>query len=223
MKRTTLKFVSFLFICTGVFLAVSAVLPIVKYELLAQREVVASGDFISPLSDESTTSPSDNKDLTRASNWFVGDPHLPDVTYQVPYYKLSIPRLKVKDAVVQIAGDDLSRNLVQFHGTAIPGRLGNAVVFGHSTLPQIYNPKNYLTIFTYLPSLAKGDLVIVDYDGITYTFKVSEMIEVKPEDIQILEQRYDNSYLSLVTCVPPGTSIRRLVVRAKLVLPDAGV
>lgn len=222
MKRSTLKFISLIFICSGVFLAISAVLPIVKYELFAKQEVV-SGEFLSPLGQEVASSqPTDPKDLTHASNWFVGNPHLPEVTYKVPYYKISVPKLKIKDALVQIAGEDLSQSLIHYQGTAIPGRPGNAVIFGHSTLPQLYNPKIYLTVFTYLPSLTKGDDIIVDYDGITYMFKVSQMIEVKPEDIQILEQRYDTSYLSLVTCVPPGTSIKRLVVRAKLVPPQGG-
>jgi len=43
------------------------------------------------------------------------------------------------------------------------------------------------------------------------------MVEVEPEDLSILEQRFDDSYLTLVTCVPPGTYLRRLVVRARLV------
>jgi sortase A len=38
-----------------------------------------------------------------------------------------------------------------------PGEYGNIVIFGHSTLPQLYNPKDYKTIFTYLPSLEKKD------------------------------------------------------------------
>ncbi len=188
-------------------MAVSAVLPILKYELLADKDF-SQGDFIAPLYGQQ---------LTRPSTWFYGDPHLPQVEYKVRYYKLSVPRLKIQDAVVEIGGEDLSKSLVHYKGTAIPGRFGNAIIFGHSTLPQLYSPKNYLTIFSYLPSLKKEDDIIVDYDGITYTFRVSEMIEVKPEDIQILEQRYDSSYLSLVTCVPPGTTLRRLVVRAKLV------
>jgi|SRR3989344_2631556 len=216
MKRSTLKFVSFIFISVGTFLAISAILPIVKYELLANSDV-SQGNFITPLYSSAVLPPPDDPQLTRPSNWFRGNPNLPQVEYKVKYYKLSVPKLKIEDAVVEIAGEDLGKSLVHYKGTAIPGRPGNAIIFGHSTLPQLYNPKNYMTIFSYLPSLKKGDEIIVDYDGITYTFQVSEMIEVKPEDIQILEQRYDSSYLSLVTCVPPGTTLRRLVVRAKLV------
>lgn len=216
MRRSTLKFFSFIFISVGTFLAVSAVLPILKYELLTANNV-SQANFITPLYSSLALPPVGGQQLIRPSAWFYGNPQLPQVEYKVRYYKLSVPRLKIQDAVVEIGGEDLSKSLVHYKGTAIPGRSGNAIIFGHSTLPQLYNPKNYLTIFSYLPSLKKEDNIIVDYDGITYTFLVSEMIEVKPEDIQILEQRYDSSYLSLVTCVPPGTTLRRLVVRAKLV------
>jgi len=46
---------------------------------------------------------------------------------------------------------------------------------------------------------------------------VIKIVETLPEDVSILEQYYDGEYLSLITCVPPGTYLRRLVVRAKLV------
>jgi len=37
----------------------------------------------------------------------------------------------------------------------------------------------------------------------------------------VLEQKNDASYISLITCVPPGTYWKRLVVRAKLTeLPE---
>lgn len=204
---------SFVLISVGIFLTISALLPVLKYEIFPGGEVIKD-NFLSPVG---ASYQPENKDLIHASDWFVGDAHLPEVNYQIKYYKISVPKLKIEDAVVEIAGDDLSKNLVHFKGTTIPGRAGNAVIFGHSTLPQLYNPKNYLTIFTQLPKLSKGDEIFVDYDGITYTFKVAQMVEVHPEDIQILEQRYDSAYLSLVTCVPPGTTLRRLVVRAKLV------
>jgi sortase A len=45
---------------------------------------------------------------------------------------------------------------------------------------------------------------------------VFELKEVKPTDVSVLEQRYDEKTISLVTCIPPGTYLRRLIVKAKL-------
>jgi sortase A len=107
--------------------------------------------------------------------------------------------------------------MVHYLGTALPGQLGNAVIFCHSVLPQFFNPRNYKTICSTLPMLKKGDRVIVNFDGIEYQYRVYEMLEVGPDDVTVLEQHHDNSYLSMITCVPPGTYLRRLIVRAELV------
>ena len=50
-----------------------------------------------------------------------------------------------------------------------------------------------------------------------YRYQVEKMVEVSPEDVSVLEQQYDRERLSLITCVPPGTYLRRLVVRAGLI------
>jgi len=45
------------------------------------------------------------------------------------------------------------------------------------------------------------------------------MLEVLPTDIQVLEQNLSDSFLTLVTCVPPGHPLKpkRLIVRARIV------
>ena len=47
------------------------------------------------------------------------------------------------------------------------------------------------------------------------------MFEVMPTDIQVLDQNYSDSFVTLVTCVPPGdpSNPKRLIVRAKVVPP----
>lgn len=218
MKRKALpRFIAMLFVLVGLTFILNASVPIIQYEIFS----------ISRLSGNNLLSPVGNKDrvkgfetevytLTRPSDWFVGVPNLPQVESKVKFYNLTIPRLKIEGSTVEIGGEELSNSLIHFSGTALPGQSGNAVIFGHSSLPQFFNPKNYLSIFTKLPSLQKGDPVIVDYDGIRYKFIVEQIFEVMPTDIQVLEQRYDDSYLTLVTCVPPGTYLRRLVVKARI-------
>lgn len=219
MKRVLVRFLSLVCVVGGLVLVFSTVFPIVRYEVFSATRLYRD-DLLSPVPDASEpyfpSAPYPNN-LTRASNWFVGTPELPEVSSKVRYYNISIPKFEIKDAVVEIGGDDLSKSLIHYEGTALPGRPGNAVIFGHSTLPQFFRPDNYLTIFSKLPTLKKGDKIIVNYDGITYTFSVEEMFEVKPTDIQVLEQKYSGSYVTLITCVPPGTYLRRLVVRARLV------
>jgi len=217
VKKNISRYLALSFVFFGLFLVLNASVPIVQYEIFSLSQL-SPGELLSPVpKPEVRGLATETYNLTRASNWFIGQPDLPIVSSKVKYYNISIPRLGIKDATVEIGGEDLSKSLIHYSGTSLPGQQGNAVIFGHSSLPQFFSPTNYLTIFTKLPSLKKGDDVFVEYDGIKYTFRVEQMFEVKPTDIQVLEQRYDDSYLTLVTCVPPGTYIKRLVVKARII------
>ena len=101
----------------------------------------------------------------------------------------------------------------------MPGKNGNSVIFGHSILPLFFDPENYLSIFSTLDKLNKGDEVYIDYDGISYIYKVEDLFEVKPTDIQILGQDSNGSFITLVTCTPMGDprKPKRLIVRARLI------
>lgn len=214
----TYKIIALFFVTLGLILIGTATFPIAHYEFFTARKFVGKqNNLLSPLAKG--TVGGRVVDLTQASNWFVNP--TPGVFAEtlplgVRYYTVSIPKLRIKNATAEIGGEDLSRNLIHYKGTAPPGRVGNTVIFGHSVLPQFFNPQNYLTIFSTLPKLEKGDEIIVDYDGIRYNFVISEMFEVEPEDIQVLAQPNDKPNLTLITCVPPGTYLRRLVVRAQL-------
>ena len=202
--------ISGLIILSGVFV------PILSYERSSQDN---PSNFLSPIVESSST---ENKDYTRARNWFVGGAKEEDFyTPKVSYYTISVKKLGIENASVAIGGEDLSKSLIQYPGTALPGRPGNAVIFGHSILPIFYNPKDYISIFSTLPTLKKGDDIVVNYDGISYQYKVETSFEVLPTDIQVLEQDSSDSFLTLVTCVPPGDprKPRRLIVRARIVPP----
>lgn len=156
-------------------------------------------------------------DYTDSSTWFDQTQPLPPVSSRVNYYTLSIPRLKMFDVSVEINGTNLKKNAIHFKGSALPGTYGNAVVFGHSTLPQLYRPGDPLSIFNPLPKIEKGDMVIVRYDGVVYQYVVRDTAVVLPDQVEVLAQRYDKHELTLITCVPLGTYLRRFVARAELV------
>lgn len=156
------------------------------------------------------------KDFTDANAWYPAAPQKHELSTSVTTYTLSIPKLKISNALVVIAGDNLNSGLVHYGGTGLPGQYGSAVIFGHSTLPQFYSPTNYQTIFSTLPTLRKGDEIFVNFDGIEYKYEIYDMVVIDPADLSVLEQKFDNSYLTLVTCVPPGTYWKRLNVHAKL-------
>lgn len=217
-KRIVLKILAAATGFLGMAILSYTIYPLAAYDLTARQNYPT---LLSPLPDsERLQDFSSEYDLTLASNWFVGGAKKSEFSAsEISYYTISIPKLKIENATVAIGGEDLNKSLIQYPGTALPGKPGNTVIFGHSILPIFYDPKDYLAIFSTLPTLKKGDEVQVNYDGISYKYRVSDMFEVMPADLEVLEQSASDSYLSLITCVPPGHPLkpRRLVVRAKIV------
>lgn len=217
------KHLALLTLTAGFVLLLSAIYPILSFSVKYSSKF---SQILSPLSNSSYNQSSilgqNNTDYTHLSNWFVEKDTFSknnnSSSSDLPQsYSLSIPKLKIDNAKVIIGGEDLKKSLVQYQNTAPPGQLGNTVVFGHSVLPQFFNPKSYLTIFSTLYKLKQGDEIFVDYDNVNYKYIVEQIFEVKPSDLTVLEQRFDGRFLSIITCSPPGTYLRRLVVKAKIV------
>jgi len=217
------KYLSLIFLFSGLLLLAFVTVPIIKFQLQYASNLK---QIINPLSltsyNRNSSVLGDNTDYTQLSNWFTADSAASSNRLTTndngSKYFLAIPKLGIKDATVIIGSSDLKSSLIQYPQTALPGQLGNTVVFGHSVLPQLFNPKSYVSIFATLHTLKIGDEIILTYDGSVYKYIVSEMFEVKADDFSVLEQRYNDKTLSLITCSPPGTYLRRLVVRAEIAL-----
>lgn len=135
---------------------------------------------------------------------------------RIPSYAISIPKLNIINAAVSTEDTDLTKHLVNLEGTSLPPEKGNTVIFGHSTLPTLYNPKDYKTIFANILKLEVGDEILINVDNITYTYKIFSIRVIDPNDTSVLAQTTDDSYVSLITCTPPGTIWKRLVLKARL-------
>lgn len=230
-REMAVHLASYVSLVVGAILLFWAYYPIVSFEIYSRlfintvlnspiphTQVVSSLNNASNVLASYDVFSSNLRDFVQANVWFPSKPqNLVSTNISVKKYYLSIPKLNISNAVVTVGGEDLSKSLVHYLPQSLPGEYGNVAIFGHSTLPQLYDPKNYKTIFTYLPSLEKGDKVYATVEGKEYTYEVTEMFVVKPDQVSVLDQKLDNAYLTLITCVPPGTYWNRLVVRAKLV------
>lgn len=207
---------------------------------IPEANASTSHDLANNVSVNKLTYSNNVRDFTQASMWFptaksvlpqpspkAGEKNAPEKDakpQKKPWakdYYLSIPKLNIKDAHVIVGGESLAISLIHYLPVTMPGENGNVVIFGHSTLPQLYNVKDYRSIFTYLPSLNKGDRVSTKVGDVSYEYEIYDIFVVKPDQISVLDQSYDTSNLTLITCVPPGTYWNRLVVRAKLVARPA--
>lgn len=215
------RFFAILLIIGGLGVSFYTFLPIFSWQLYFSQGF-ANQNLKSPIPGISTLFTAAGKtlsvDYTNANNWFPT--YNPGGNYQKKQagtYTISIPSIDIKDAVVSTSDINLAQHLVNFTGTAIPPQNGNAVIFGHSTLPQLYNPKDYKTIFANAYKIKTGDEIFVTFSQVTYKYKVSSIIVVDPEDTSVLSQDTRDSFLTLITCTPPGTVWKRLVIKSQLV------
>jgi sortase A len=158
-------------------------------------------------------------DYSNAQNWFPDIPtpgssagaEKPVVTT----YNITIPSIKVNYANVSTIDTNLDKHLVHYPGTPLPPSKGNSVIFGHSTLPQLFNKNDYKTIFAKAHTLEIGDKITLAVDGREYTYEIFSIFVTTPDDTSIFAQGQDDSLLTIVTCTPPGTTWKRLIVLAK--------
>lgn len=148
----------------------------------------------------------------------------PDKTVVQDGYLL-IPKLQINAPVVfmQSAEEnailaDLKKGVGHYPGTALPGQIGNVVITGHSSY-YWWDDGKFNQVFALLENLSIGDKIYIGYKGKRYVYQVSETKVVNPNQVEVLLQTSD-SRLTLMTCVPVGTNLQRLIVIAKQIEPD---
>ncbi len=227
-KRLFVRLLGVLFIVlgSGIFFYVS--FPLLSWHLYF-APVFASSDLTIPIPKTTVVSKDlfgslvqnasqmiDGTDYQDARTWFPLYQNQNNKAPKISQYLLSIPKLGITNAIVSTTDYDLDRHLVYYGGTIIPPDTGNAVIFGHSTLPQLFNAKNYKTIFANAYKLQVNDTIIATIENVSYTYIIKSILVVDPTDTSAFSQNFDGSYLTLVTCTPPGTTWKRLIIKAQL-------
>lgn len=111
----------------------------------------------------------------------------------------------------------LTKGVAHTMGTAFPGEDGHIFLFAHST-DYFWNVGSYNAVFYLLYKLEKGDEVNIFYKGQRYVYKVLEKREVNPSQVEYLTRKTNREFLTLQTCWPPGTTLKRLLVFAVRVI-----
>jgi LPXTG-site transpeptidase (sortase) family protein len=111
--------------------------------------------------------------------------------------------------------DALRVGVAEAKGSTKPGQNGNLFIFSHSA-DAPWNIVRYNAVFYLLRELTPGDRILVFYQGRRYDYNVFDKTIVDPTDVSFLINRYDKPVLTLQTCDPPGTLLKRLIIRAQL-------
>lgn len=227
-KKKILRLSGLGFSVIGLLIGFYIFFPVISWELYI-KPVFASSSFASPIPKNTivtknylrsllsnTASTFSGVNYNNATNWVPTSYAEGEKKTPVNTYTLSIPKIGIENAVVSATDTDLASHLVHFPGTAVPPERGTAAVFGHSTLPHLYDKDNYKTIFARIHEVSIDDNIIVSTNNTLYTYKIFAIEITDAEDSSYLAQNYDSSYLYIITCTPPGTTWKRLIVKARL-------
>ncbi|EKE18487.1 MAG: sortase family protein [uncultured bacterium] len=114
---------------------------------------------------------------------------------------------------------DLENGVSHFHKTASPGQIGNMIVSGHSS-NYSWARGDYNNIFKDLYLLETGDEIIVNTlqkngRAVAYKYSVIKKFVTTADDQQVFAQS-EKPILTLSTCWPLGTNLKRLIVKAEI-------
>lgn len=133
-----------------------------------------------------------------------------------------IPKINVDAPIVYLNTTDndtiieaIQSGVGHYYGTAMPGQNGNTFLTGHSSY-YWWNGGKYNQIFANLNQLRAGDLVYIYYQGKKIVYRMNKSFVVQPSQVEILAQTAEPT-ITLMTCTPIGTNLRRLVIQGELI------
>ena len=136
-----------------------------------------------------------------------------------PDFSIIIPKIDANSKVIKdvdpydskIYQVSLTKGVAHAKGTALPGQYGNSFYFAHSS-DNPYNATRFNSIFYLLKKLEKDDEFYLVYKDVIYQYKVVENSVVSADSIDYMTQDLTKKTATLMTCWPPGTTLKRLVV-----------
>lgn len=202
------------FLSIGAFLLMQVVSPVVSFKIWEFGQQYKNESLVSPaLSGNQVLGISiENKDNFSK---IVSNLKREGVA-SYSQFSITIPKLKIDHSQVLVDSNDLSKNLAHLPGSALPGERGNVFISGHSALSRFLNLEK--AEFGNLTDLKKGDEIIVEAIGVKFKYRVEQLKVIKPDDLSVINPPdTQGRYISLMTCVPPGLNLKRLVVLGKMI------
>jgi sortase A len=108
----------------------------------------------------------------------------------------------------------LTQGVAQAASSANPGEEGNIFIFAHSGQDAL-EANRYNAVFYLLSKLEKGDEIDIFYQKQKFQYLVTGKYTVSPEEVQYMDDTPGKNTLTLMTCWPGGTTLKRLIVRAE--------
>lgn len=108
----------------------------------------------------------------------------------------------------------LSKGIAHAEGSALPSQTGNVFLFAHSA-GNFWEANRFNAVFYLLNKLEAEDEIYVYYKEKKYEYRVTKKRIVLPSEVSFLSKDYDANSLVLMTCWPPGTTLKRVIIEAQ--------
>jgi len=192
-----MKFISGILIISGIVILLFTFGPVAKEEVGYQFNQLSGGGY----SSEQSITPVDTGFGIVITKININAKIFPEIDSQNPQEFLPI----------------LKKGVAHAKGSAYPDQDGNVFLFAHST-DAFYNVAHYNAVFFLIGKLEKGDEIDIFYKDKRYKYEVIEKAVVSPDMLgQYVKEHTGGKTLTLQTCYPPGTTLKRLIVIAKQV------
>ncbi|MCL2350963.1 MAG: class D sortase [Firmicutes bacterium] len=135
-----------------------------------------------------------------------------DVQYVLQHMEgiITIQKIGLKSPIVTGASaHNLNIAVCSVDDTGKMGQTGNYVLAGHKSRVRGRH-------FNRLSELAPGDEVVTENKQYLYTYAVTEIFSVTPEDTWVMDQVSDKKQITLITCDYRMNPIGRLIVKGEL-------
>lgn len=106
--------------------------------------------------------------------------------------------------------NDLNNAAGRLEGTAKLGEIGNAAIAAHRGYSRG-------RLFNRLDEMEIGDKIKIQTKDSRLEYEVYQVLIVEPTDLSVLDNKEDQSIITLITCDPLYDATHRLIVHAKKV------
>jgi LPXTG-site transpeptidase (sortase) family protein len=146
-----------------------------------------------------------------------------DTRIKIPAIGVDAPIIWVHDTKEKEILNKLEKGVIHYPGTPIPSMRGNSYITGHSSYYS-WSKSKFKEVLKGINKLKVGDEIIFTFKlasgkSTDIIYRVTKAgIVVLPDDERLFED-YEGRELTLVTCWPIGTNLKRMMVKAELTRP----